>query len=188
MASGEFEHSAESKADPGRVWECYTDVDLWRQWSEGVESSELDGEFETGSKGRVKAPSLPSTRFELLDVEPERRFVTKTKLPGGSLLLDHMLEPAEGGGTRITHKLSFDGTLGEVWSHGVGFLVKRDLPASVERLAELAVEKDKQEHEAAERDEERDERMAEADKKFKEEIKKTAGDRDGGGASLPGEG
>jgi uncharacterized protein YndB with AHSA1/START domain len=188
MAKVEIEHTAESKAQPETVWERYTDVEEWREWSKGVEESSLDGEFEAGSKGKTKAPSLPRTSFELVEVEPERRFVSKGKPPGASLIFEHMLEPLNGG-TRITHRATLEGPLTFLWSPVIGRIIKRGLPEGVERLAELAVEKQEEARKEAKEEKERKARMKEADEKFKEEIKKTSrGDADKGGASLPGVG
>jgi carbon monoxide dehydrogenase subunit G len=186
MADREFEHSAESKAPPASVWERYTDVEQWCDWSPGVEESSLEGEFEAGSKGTVKPPQLPRSRFELVEVEPEQSFVSETKLPGGTLSLEHVLEPSNGG-SRITHRATFTGPLGSVWMRVVGWIVKRDLPSSVERLAEVAVEKEEDARKLAEEQKERKERLKGADERLKAEIEKTSsGEGDRGGASLPG--
>jgi hypothetical protein len=186
MGSWGFEHSAESKAAPEKVWERYTDVEQWPEWTKGVEEASLEGEFEAGNHGMSKAPHLPKTRFELVDVEPGRRFVSQTKVPGGTIRFEHELEPA-GEGTRITHRGTISGALEALWTPLLGRIVKRELPAGVERLAELAAEKQQQEREEAEEAEERRERLKKADEEFKEEIEKTSsGEGDAGGASLPG--
>ena len=186
MADWEFEHSAESKADPAGVWERYTDVDHWSEWSKGVEESSLDGEFEVGSKGTLKAPQLFRTRFELVEVEPERRFVSQAKVPGAAIVFDHVIDPGDGR-TRITHRVAIEGRLDFLWNPLIGRIIKRELPDSVERLAELAHEKKQEARKDAKVDEERKERLAKADEKFKEEIERTSsGEGDAGGASLPG--
>ena len=60
MGHWEFEHSADSKAEPAAIWERYKDVDNWSEWStKGVEQSTLDGEFREGTGGTSKAPHLP---------------------------------------------------------------------------------------------------------------------------------
>jgi hypothetical protein len=184
----EFEHSAESKAPPEAIWERYKDVSNWREWSpDGVEESSLDGQFEVGSKGESKAPHLPKGKFELIEVEPEQRFVSKATFPGGTLTFEHMLEPS-GEGTKITHKASLDGVLSPVWRPVMGRVIEKGLPTGVETLAEVAVEKQKEAREEAKADEEREERLKKADEQFKEEIKATAAEgKDAGGASLPGD-
>jgi Polyketide cyclase / dehydrase and lipid transport len=185
----QFEHSAQSKAPPEAVWGRYVDVENWREWSpKGVKESHLEGEFKAGSEGTSKAPHLPKGRFELIEVEPERRFASKGSLPGATLVFEHMLEPSDGG-TRITHRATLDGPLGRLWSPIVGRIVERGLPDGVERLAQVAVEKQEEARREEKEDEEREERLKEADEKFKEEIEKTSrGEADRGGASVPGGG
>jgi hypothetical protein len=180
------EHSADSSASPQDVWQRYVDVENWKEWSKGVEESSIDGDFEAGTKGTSKSPNLPRAKFELLEVESERRFTSQAKMPGGALVLEHEIERTEGG-SRITHRATLDGPLTFVWTPVVGRIVKRELPPGVERLAELAVEKKEEERKDAERDREREERLKGADEKFKEEIERTSkGEADAGGASLPG--
>ena len=188
MGHWEHEHSAETEAEPAAVWERYTDVSNWKEWSpKGVEDSGLDGDFEVGSTGYSKAPHLPKGKFELVEVEPERRFVSQSKMPGGTMTFEHMLEPTEGG-TKITHKAAIDGPLTFLWNPAIGRIVKRGLPAGVERLAELAPQKEKEMREEEKEKEEKEERLKEADEHFKEEIDKTAHGEDSGGASVPGSG
>jgi hypothetical protein len=181
------EHSADSDASPEAIWRRYVDVENWNEWSQkGVEESLIDGEFEVGTKGVSKAPNLPKTRFELVAVEPERRFVSKGKLPGGTLLFEHLIEPTDGG-SRITHRVSLDGPLAFLWTPVVGRIIEREMPEGVERLAELAVEKEEEKRKQAEEEQEREAKLKEADEKFNRELEKTSrGEGDQGGASVPG--
>jgi len=183
----QMEHSAESSASAAAVWRRYVDVEHWSEWSQkGVERSSLDGEFEEGTTGKSKAPGFPEGKFQLVTVEPEKQFVSEAKFPGGRLTFEHMIEPADGG-TRITHRATLDGPLTFVWSQVIGRIVKRGMPEGVERLAELAVEKEEEERKEAEEDKDREARREETDEKFKEEIEKTSqGEGDKGGASIPG--
>jgi hypothetical protein len=188
IVAWQCEHSADSKASPEAIWRRYVDVEYWREWSKGVEESSIDGDFEVGTEGMTKAPSLPKTRFELIVVEPEKRFASKMKVPGGTLVFDHLIEPT-GGGARITHRATLDGPLDFLWTPLIGRIVKRELPPGVERLSELAVEKEEEERKQAQEKEERQERLKEADEHFKEEIERTStGEGDPGAPSLPGSG
>jgi hypothetical protein len=183
----ECEHSADSEASPEAVWRRYVDVENWREWAQkGVEESSIDGEFEVGTKGVTKAPNLPRARFELVAVEPERRFASKSKVPGGTLLFEHEIEPTDGG-TRITHRARLDGPLAFIWSPLLGRLVEREMPEGVERLAELAVEKEEEKRREAREEQEREAKLKEADEQFKHELEKTSrGEGNQGGASVPG--
>jgi uncharacterized protein YndB with AHSA1/START domain len=183
----QMEHSAESSARPAAVWRRYVDVEHWSEWSQkGVERSSLDGEFEEGTTGKSKAPGFPEGKFTLITVEPEKRFVSEAKFPGGRLTFEHMIEPADGG-TRITHRATLDGPLTFLWSQVIGRMIKRGMPEGVERLAEVAAEKQEEERKDAEVEKEREARLEKADEQFKEEIEKTSqGEGDKGGASVPG--
>lgn len=184
----QLEHSATSEASPESVWERYTDVENWSEWSQkGVEESSLEGEFEVGAKGHSKAPHLPKGKFELVVVEPERAFVSKSKLPGATLTFEHAIEPAEGG-TRISHAATIDGPLQRLWSPLVGRIMGRGLPSGVECLAKVARRKEIEAHEEEKEGREREQRLKEADEQFKEEIEKTSHGGDLGGASVPGSG
>jgi Polyketide cyclase / dehydrase and lipid transport len=187
MSAWELQHSAVSGAGPAQVWERYTDVDEWREWSKGVEKSSLDGPFKAGTKGTSKPPNMPKGRFQLVAVEPEQGFTSEIKLPGGTLTLEHMLEPTDGG-TRITHRATLAGPLNFIWTPVIGRMIKRELPDGVERLAELAVEKEEEARREAKEEEERNARLRKADEEFKEEIARTApkDGRDPGAPSLPG--
>jgi Polyketide cyclase / dehydrase and lipid transport len=181
------EHSADSSASPAAIWDRYVDVENWSEWSKkGVERSSLDGKFEVGSKGMSKAPYLPKGSFELIVVEPQQRFISKAKLPGATLVFEHVVEPTDAG-SRITHRATLDGPLTVVWTPLVGRIIERGLPSGVDRLAELTVEKQEEARREAEEEKEHEEKLQEADERFKEEIEKTSlGDEDRGGASLPG--
>ena len=50
-------------------------VDLWR----------IDGPFAVGTKGKSKPPSSRPLRFTLVAVEPDERFASEVKMPGGRL-------------------------------------------------------------------------------------------------------
>src|SRR5438105_8256407 len=168
------ECSADSKAPPEAVWELYTDVDNWSDWSEkGVERSSIDGDFKVGTTGMSKAPHLPKGRFELVEVEAEHKFVTKSTLPGATLYFEHMVEPADNG-SHITHRAILDGPLTFAWQPLVGWIIGRGMPDSVNRLAELAVEKQKERRWQAEEEKQHKVRLEQADAQFKEEIEKTA--------------
>jgi polyketide cyclase/dehydrase/lipid transport protein len=183
----QMEHSADSRARPEAVWKRYVDVDNWSEWSEkGVERSHLDGEFKEGTTGKSKAPGFPEGKFRLITVEPEKRFVSEAKFPGGRLTFEHIIEPRDEG-SRITHRATVDGPLSFIYIPLVKRPLQKGLPTGVDRLAELAVEKEEEDRQEAEEDKEREARLEETDEQFREEIKKTSrGEGDKGGASVPG--
>jgi hypothetical protein len=116
------------------------DVEHWSDWSRhGVEWSRLDGAFEVGGTGKSKAPGMPAAKFRLLAVEPDARFVSEVRLPGGRLRFEHVIEPTQHG-SRITHRASVDGPLAALYARVVRTGIERGLPDGVDRLAVLAAE------------------------------------------------
>jgi hypothetical protein len=133
-------HSAESAARPDSVWRRYVDVEHWRDWSRnGVEWSRLDGPFEVGTKGKSKAPGMPAGTFRLITVEPDARFVSEVKLPGGRLRFEHIVEPNEQG-SRITHRVEVGGPLAAVYARIIAKTTEKALVEGVDRLAAIAAE------------------------------------------------
>ena len=133
-----FDHSAESTARPHDVWQRHLDVDRWCEWSKhGVEWSHLDGPFAVGSKGKSKPPGSRPLRFKLVTVEPNERFASEVKMPGGRLRFEHVIEPS-GTGSRITHSVALNGPLAFLYAPLVRKSVEKGLPDGVNRLAAMS--------------------------------------------------
>jgi uncharacterized protein YndB with AHSA1/START domain len=133
-----FEHSAESEAPPAAVWRRYVDVEHWSEWSRhGVEWSSIEGPFEVGTTGKSKPPGSRPLKFELVDIKPDRLFVSEARLPGAHLCFEHVIEPRETG-SRITHRVSLEGPLAFLYTRPVRKGIEQGLPDGVERLAGLA--------------------------------------------------
>ena len=134
------EHTTISTAAPYEIWKLYCDVTNWKTWDSGLESSTLGGEFHAGTAGTLTSKGGPALPFTLTEVEPERRFVDQTVLPGATLVFTHELEPTLDG-TRITHRIEIIGPDAERYTQMFGDNLRDGLPEAVEgvsRLAELA--------------------------------------------------
>jgi len=133
-----FEHSAVSSARGEDVWPYYAEVARWSSWSrQGVEWATLDGPFEAGSRGKVKSPRFPASRFRLTAVDPGRMFASESKLPGARLHFEHIIESV-GAGVQITHRARLEGPMAWLWSALMRKSIEKGLPDGVCRLAELA--------------------------------------------------
>ena len=133
-----FEHRAESAARPHDVWRRYLDVEHWCEWSRhGVEWSHIDGPFAVGTTGKSKPPRSRPLRFTLVAVEPDERFATEVKMPGGRLRFEHVIEPMSTG-SRITHRVALDGPLAFLYAPLVRKGVEKGLPDGVDRLAAMS--------------------------------------------------
>jgi uncharacterized protein YndB with AHSA1/START domain len=132
------EYTAESAASPAAVWRRWTDVEHWDAWApEGVEWARLDGPFEPGTTGEIKAPGSPKGTFTLVGVEPERSFVTEAKLPGARMRFEYLVEPTDTG-AHLTHRATIGGPLAFLWARIAGRRMEEGMPDSVRRLAVIA--------------------------------------------------
>jgi len=94
------------------VWEVFSDVERWPEWTASVTSvRRLDkGPLRIGSRALIRQPRFPPAVWTVTTLEPGRRFVWKSGMPGMWVYGDHSVE-AIPSGTRATLKLSYDGLL-----------------------------------------------------------------------------
>jgi hypothetical protein len=129
-----FEHSADSAASKEAVWQRYSDVTQWSDWSPAIEWARLKGPFEVGAKGKSKARGAPASGFRLVRVEPNAVFATEAWLPGARLLFEHFIEPGTSG-VRITHRATLSGPVARLYERWIASLISQSLPDGVDRLA-----------------------------------------------------
>jgi len=133
----QFEHSADSAGSTNAVWQRYSNVARWSEWSPGVQWATLEGVFAIGSKGKSKPPGSWALRFRITAVDPERMFATASRLPGARLTFEHVIDPREAG-VRITHRARLDGPFAALYARRVRALTQKNLTEGVERLAAQA--------------------------------------------------
>ncbi len=116
-----FEDSAVISAPASTVWEIYSDVGSWPDWTESVTSVEpLDpGPLRVGSRARIRQPRLPVAEWTVTEIDEGRSFTWLARGPGIRSTGTHVVEP-HGDGSRATAILVQAGPLGPV----VGFLTR----------------------------------------------------------------
>jgi hypothetical protein len=124
------------------VWDVYTSVKAWPQWSEDIERATLDGPFIAGKSGRVKFARVPEGRFEVTMLEAPRAFTIVAHLFGGLLKVRFYHElTAIPAGTQITERADFTGLLAPI----AGFVNRRRLrrqwPHAMRAMTEMAGER-----------------------------------------------
>lgn len=88
-----------------RLWPYYADVKRWFAWENDLEDIDLDGEFTTGTTGRMTMTGQPPMPYELVEVEEGRSFTDKSTVPEvGDVYFAHELEERNGG-TLIRHSV-----------------------------------------------------------------------------------
>jgi uncharacterized protein YndB with AHSA1/START domain len=96
--------SASIDAPVTAVWDAWSDLAAYPSWDPREEVMRLDGPVAAGTTGFSKqAGPRPGAPIRIKRVDVPTRFTIETPLPGGRLVLDHVLEAAPDGGTTI-HK------------------------------------------------------------------------------------
>jgi uncharacterized protein YndB with AHSA1/START domain len=134
----EFEHSVEAPVSRERVWALWTDVPGWPDWNPGVARAELDGPVAEGATGTVRGAGGPASKLTVLEMEPERRFVTEASERLMRLRFEYELADAEDDRLRITHRVHMTGLATPLMRRTVGPRLERSIPAAMAALVERA--------------------------------------------------
>jgi hypothetical protein len=70
-------------------------------------------------------------------VEDGRLFTDESRLPGARMGHRHLVEPTEGGGSRLTNTIYIEGALAPVWRRIMGPAAARALPKAQRAVAEM---------------------------------------------------
>ena len=122
----EYRITATAGAPPAQVYRLFIDVERWPELTQSMRSvRRLDsGPIRVGSEAVVRQPRLPSARWRVTELEPDRRFTWETSAGGVTSVGDHLVEP-DGAGSRITLILGMRGPLSGVMGLLMGGLARR---------------------------------------------------------------
>ena len=62
------EVSRKTTATKEQIWKLWADVPNWNVWDKEVETSELFGQFQNGTKGILKPTGGPKAKFEITEL------------------------------------------------------------------------------------------------------------------------
>ena len=122
----EYRVTATAGSPPAQVYRLFIDVERWPELTQSMRSvRRLDsGPIRVGSEAVVRQPRLPSARWRVTELEPDRRFTWETRSGGVTSVGDHLVEP-DGAGSRITLTLRMRGPLSGVMGLLMGGLARR---------------------------------------------------------------
>ncbi|MDR3033657.1 MAG: SRPBCC family protein [Kitasatospora sp.] len=129
-----FTARQEIAARPEAVWAVWTDPDRFPDWDPREERTRLHGPFAEGSTIESKQKGNPGGTATITTVETGTRWTLTSPLPGGELVIDHLLEPAAGGGTVVTKRYDVTGPLALLFRAWYGPRVRHALPATFAAL------------------------------------------------------
>src|SRR4029077_12327520 len=93
-----------------------------------------------GAQARIVFGTGLRLRFRVVEFEDGRLFTDEARLPGARMGHRHLVEPARGGGSRLTNTIYIEGMLAPLWRRVMGPAAKRALPDAQRAVAGLAEE------------------------------------------------
>ena len=122
--SWQVQYDIEADARPSAIWALFRDVAGWKSWNPGVEASELEGPFATGTWFTMTPPAADTLRSRLLDVRENECFVDETRVGDLVVTVQHRLLELSEGRTRISYAVTASGP----GAAEIGPMVAADFP------------------------------------------------------------
>jgi hypothetical protein len=128
----------EADATPSAIWAgAYVDASAWPKWNPEIRRATLDRPLALGATARIVFRTGLRLRFQVVEFEEGRLFTDESRLPGARMGHRHLIEPLDGGGTRLTNTIYIEGALSGLWRRILGPAAARSLP-DAQRAAALA--------------------------------------------------
>ncbi|MBM3894596.1 hypothetical protein FJ366_03315 [Candidatus Dependentiae bacterium] len=134
-----IESSIATKAKPSVIWNRLIDVVSWKEWVVRLVSSKLTGGFKVGSSGQLNMGVDRVAHFVIKRVEPDRMFVLSSQSWGNEVVFSYIISFV-GGMQRMTIRVEVVGWTSWIFGLWFRFILKKELPASLTRLAFLVEE------------------------------------------------
>jgi hypothetical protein len=139
MGRWETTSTLEAEVGPGVIWEkAYADADAWPRWNAEIKSANLDGPLALGATARIVFRTGLRLRFNVVEYEQGRLFTDEARLPGARMGHRHLVEPAEGGGSRLTNTIYIEGALAPLWRRIMGPRAAKALPDAQRAVVAVA--------------------------------------------------
>ena len=98
------------------VWEVFTDVERWPEWTESVTSVEwVEGHaVVVGAKAAIKQPKLPKVVWEVTEVSDGASWTWVATGPGATTIATHHVRALDAGTTEVTQSIEQRGPIGSL--------------------------------------------------------------------------
>ncbi len=121
----------EIAAPPALVWEVFSDVERWPEWTASVTTLRAldDPGLAVGRRFEIKQPRLPKLVWEVTELVEGESWTWEQRSPGGRTIASHEVTGTDGGRTLVRQRLDQQGP--------VGALVARLMRGTTKRYLEL---------------------------------------------------
>ncbi|HET7075499.1 MAG TPA: SRPBCC family protein [Mycobacterium sp.] len=108
------EDSVEIDAPPQLVWEVFTDVERWPQWTASVTSLVgLEGPgLAVGRRFAIKQPGMQKLVWQVTEIDAGSSWTWVQRSPGVNVVARHYVSARPDGGTFVRQQLDQGGALG----------------------------------------------------------------------------
>lgn len=124
-------------AKPTNIFNLWADINRWAEYDEGIEWAKLTDTFIEGGHYVIKPKGGPTVKATIITIEPNRRFIDVSHLPGAKLTFDHLLTE-ENGQTIVSITVTLHGPLAWLWAKILGKNQQADLEKSTANLIKKA--------------------------------------------------
>jgi Polyketide cyclase / dehydrase and lipid transport len=128
------EHTTETATSPEAIWRILRELDQWATWDTSMEWVRLQGPFQVGAQVTMKPKGQDPITSVVVEASEHRRYADQTDLGEVTLGFSHTLQPLEGGGTRVTHRLELTGPAADRLGPELGPAITEDFPEAMEAL------------------------------------------------------
>jgi len=115
------------------IWALWADVNAWKSWDAGIESSRLHGNFKEGNTFTMKPQGGDPLEVSIVSVTQGEEFSDEAKLPFGTIRTFHRMEQV-GERVKMTHEVE-----AEIDGDAVGFFAKEVWPYMQTGLSESLI-------------------------------------------------
>lgn len=137
MSRWETTSTLEADVEPSTIWErAYFDVAAWPRWNAEIKSATIDGPLSAGATARIVFRTGLRLRFHVVEYEEGRLFTDEARLFGARMGHRHLVEPRDGGGSRLANTIYIEGALAPLWRRILGPAAKKALPDAQRAVVE----------------------------------------------------
>jgi uncharacterized protein YndB with AHSA1/START domain len=115
------------EADPTVVWQVFTDVERWPEWTASVSEVRFvqGSTVEVGARVRIKQPRLPVVAWRVTELEPGTSWSWVAGGPGVRTVARHTVTATGDGSTLVEQSIEQRGALGRFIGHLLRRLTER---------------------------------------------------------------
>jgi hypothetical protein len=126
---------AQLTATVKEAWSAWSDMTRFPEWDPREEIMRLDGPFAVGTTGFSKQTGpRAGGPVKITLIERPARYVVETPLPGGKLELDHLIEDAGDGRTRLVKRYLVQGPMALAFRLVFAKSIRAEMPATFAAL------------------------------------------------------